>query len=294
MHNITSLQQTNKDRRDWLKYTEIEKLETQFAEGPYIFQPAWDEPRPTLFSQVSRDVSYQKGQFLEQWTFDLDDPVTKEQAKIRVRYSDLFDDFMEFDVELNPIPIADHRSKDITVNFKMFGGFDPQGKYWTDANGLEMQENNIQYMPTNYTFLNTDEYPNYHTVSGNYAPVSLAIMMRDTNKTSLQVNIMNDRPQGGSADLTDKATIELMQQRRLIDDDDKGVPEFLNETERHDRLPTRVNARYFMQIFDTQKGQSKLRKQQIKMQQPLQYFFVSSDNYESVPEKKRTGVDKTT
>jgi len=46
---------------------------------------------------------------------------------IRVRYSDTFDDMIEFDVELNPIPIADGRSKDVTVNFKMFNGFDPMG-----------------------------------------------------------------------------------------------------------------------------------------------------------------------
>lgn len=121
----------------------MEKLQTQFSEGAYIFMPAWDESKPTQFSQIGRDVSYQSGQLLEQWTFDLDDPVTKEQAKIKVRYSELFDDFIEFDVELNPIPIDDHQSKDVTVNFKMFSGFDPQGKFWADANGLEMQEANI-------------------------------------------------------------------------------------------------------------------------------------------------------
>jgi len=51
----------------------------------------------------------------------------EEKAMIRVRYSDTFDDMIEFDVELNPIPIADGRSKDVTVNFKMFNGFDPMG-----------------------------------------------------------------------------------------------------------------------------------------------------------------------
>lgn len=34
---------------------------------------------------------------------------------------------IEFDVELNPIPIPDSRGKDVTVNFKMFNGFDPKG-----------------------------------------------------------------------------------------------------------------------------------------------------------------------
>ena len=45
---------------------------------------------------------------------------------------------------------------------------------------------------------------------------------------------MNDRPQEGSADLFLNNTIELMQQRRLLDDDDKGVNEPLNETDFYD------------------------------------------------------------
>lgn len=48
----------------------------------------------------------------------------------------------------------------------------------------------------------------------NYYPVDSAIAMRDKNGSQVQVTIMNDRPQGGSADLSEKATIELMQQRR--------------------------------------------------------------------------------
>lgn len=70
---------------------------------------------------------------------------------------------------------------------------------------------------------------------------------------------MNDRSQAGSADLTDKATIELMQQRRIVDDDDKGISEHLNEMERKDKAPPRINARYYIQIFDTKVGHSKVR-----------------------------------
>ena len=66
--------------------------------------------------------------------------------------------------------------------------------------------------------------------------------------------------QAGTADLTDKATIELMQQRRILQDDKKGLFEGLNETEREDWRPPKVNARYFMQIFDYKKGESKLRQ----------------------------------
>jgi hypothetical protein len=91
---------------------------------------------------------------VEQWTFDFKDPHSDEKAKVRVRFSEHFDDMIEFDVELNPIPITDARGKDVTVNFKMFNGFDPAGKFWTDQNGLEMAERNIEFIPSNYTFLN--------------------------------------------------------------------------------------------------------------------------------------------
>jgi hypothetical protein len=47
----------------------------------------------------------------------------------------------------------------------------------------------------------------------NYYPIDSAIAMRDQNGSHLQVTVMNDRPQGGSADL-EKGSIEIMQNRR--------------------------------------------------------------------------------
>lgn len=52
--------------------------------------------------------------------------------------------------------------------------------------------------------------PNYHMIAGNFVPVETGIMMRDQNNSNVQVNVMNDRAQAGTADLTEKATIELM------------------------------------------------------------------------------------
>ena len=69
---------------------------------------------------------------------------------------------------------------------------------------------------------------------------------------------MNDRAQGGSADLTDQATIELMQNRRILFDDDLGIEEPLNETQ-SDGLGIRVNALYYMHIFDFNKAKSHQR-----------------------------------
>ena len=105
--------------------------------------------------------------------------------------------------------------------------------------------------------LDNSNLSNYKTISDNYYPVDSAIVMRDQNSnfSHLQVTIMNDRPQGGSADLTGKATIELMQNRRTLLDDQLGVDESLNETEA-DGMGIRTNAKYYMQIFDTVKGVS--------------------------------------
>ena len=66
---------------------------------------------------------------------------------------------------------------------------------------------------------------------------------------------MNERPQGGSADLTDKATIEIMQNRRVLMDDGFGIEESLNETD-SDGIGLRQTALYYLHIFDTEKGAS--------------------------------------
>jgi hypothetical protein len=55
---------------------------------------------------------------------------------------------------------------------------------------------------------------------------------------------MNDRAQAGSAELR-KSTIELMQHRRLLQDDNKGVQEFLNETDPKG-IGIKVTAKYWM------------------------------------------------
>ena len=64
---------------------------------------------------------------------------------------------------------------------------------------------------------------------------------------------MNDRSQGGSA-LSD-GNIELMQNRRLVLDDDRGVKEPLNETNASG-TGIQVNAKYYLQIFDRTKTAS--------------------------------------
>lgn len=80
--------------------------------------------------------------------------------------------------------------------------------------------------------------------------------MRDkSGHSNYQVTIMNDRPQGGSAALSDHATIELMQNRRTLWDEGLGLAESLNDTD-WELGSNKVTNRYWMQIFDHQKGAS--------------------------------------
>jgi hypothetical protein len=158
------------------------------------------------------------------WTVIFNDPNTNEQAIIKVLSSPALGEIIEFDVEMNTIPIDDAKAKDVTVNWKMYNGFNANKTFWTDSNAMEMQERNI------YALSRPE-----HTVPGNYYPVTSAIAMRDI-QSNLQVTILNDRPQGGSADLLLNNTIELMQMRRLLGDDGKGIGEALNETDSYDDL----------------------------------------------------------
>lgn len=104
---------------------------------------------------------------------------------------------------LNPIPIDDFQGKDVTVNWQFYNGFDPKGQFWTDSNALGMVKREIEKVNTGLASLDNSVSPNYKTISGNFYPVDSAIVMRDqSNQSSLQVTIMNDRPQAGSADLT--------------------------------------------------------------------------------------------
>jgi hypothetical protein len=59
---------------------------------------------------------------------------------------------------------------------------------------------------------------------------------------------MNDRAQAGSAELV-KGNIELIQNRRLLQDDNKGVIEILNETDSQG-VGIKTTATYWLQLFD--------------------------------------------
>lgn len=221
-----------------------------YAEGAYLFTPK--EFKSREFSQIDPDVSYEQGLNIEQWTIKFQDVTTQQFALIKVRFSPFFNELIEFDVELSAVPVNDKQGKDVTVNWKMYDGFNANKTFWTDANGLQMQKRVINFREDFDVVKDTKQ-----NISSNFYPVTSAIAMRDIHSTK-QVTILNDRCQAGAADI-DKSTIELIQNRRLIQDDIRGVEEPLNERDSKGQ-GLKVNARYYMHIFDRLKGQSRQRR----------------------------------
>jgi hypothetical protein len=106
----------------------------------------------------------------------------------------------------------------------MYDGFKANGTFWTDSNGLEMQERKIGFQKT-FSLANDKQ-----KIASNFYPVTSAIAIRDV-ESGKQVVVMNDRTQAGSADIDGTSTIELMQHRRLLQDDLRGLNEPLNEVD---------------------------------------------------------------
>jgi hypothetical protein len=98
--------------------------------------------------------------------------------------------------------------------------------------------------------LNYREYYNFSVVleqfhqniTGNYYPINSAISLKEVG-TSRQFTVCNDRAEGGSSFYPGQ--IEFMQNRRIPDDDNRGVNEYLNETDIYGN-GQRVPASYYV------------------------------------------------
>lgn len=88
---------------------------------------------------------------------------------------------------------------------------------------------------------------------------------------------MTEHTTAGTADLMERATIELVHNRRL---------QALNEVDQAG-WGTKVNAKYWMQIFDQTRASSLQREKQLDVNQPLQYFFLFEFTEPSDEEKAR-------
>lgn len=192
---------------------------------------------------------------------------------------------VKWQVDLHGIPLIRRKGMEVVVNWEL-NNFVNDGVFYTDSNGLEMQKRVVDFRE-DFT-LETDEH-----VSANYYPINSSIVIRRSDGTK-QFTVMNDRSQGGSS-LAD-GSIELMQNRRLTQDDWRGVGEALNEVNKLG-VGIEVDATYYTSFTDLASGQkSAQRDLQLAIDEPVQMFVAMSgeviDALASVKDFKMQSFDQ--
>lgn len=193
-----------------------------------------------------------KSQFI--LTFKGDSEGTTGDALVRISIEDL--PVLRFDVELYGIPYNKKIGHEVTVNF-IAPEINNKGIFYTDASGLAMQKRQLNFRPTWDLQLTQNQ-----NITANYYPVQSAIAIVEDD---WQLTVMNSRSQGGSVIVDGR--IELMQNRRINNDDWRGMGEPLNETDANgDGIS--VPATYFVQLFDRSQRKSLQRVIQQRQDQP--------------------------
>ena len=186
------------------------------ASGAYIFKPKEGDMDKKMYSTFSSQETY-VGANTGIKAFNL----YFEDAKREYIYTAMIRlvpdaTTIEWEVQLHGIPVTvtDHLGKEVVVTWSMDDAdFDSENTFYTDSNGLEMQTRELNMRP-DFTLV-TDEF-----ASSNYYPINSALAVRSPS-TNMQLTIMNDRSQGGS--VLSNGVIEIMQNRRLLHDDGRGV-----------------------------------------------------------------------
>lgn len=126
-----------------------------------------------------------------------------------------FDSVVELESFVKSIPVYEDKiGKEVVVDLH-FDGIDNGRTFFTDSNGLELQERVLNFRPT--WELQATEH-----ASANYYPVNGMIQIKDKNSRK-RVSVLNDRAQGGTS--LNKGEVELMIHRRLLNFDFETMTE---------------------------------------------------------------------
>ena len=197
----------------WYESYNVSKNNDQ-PSGAYIFRPKGSEPYPVSQDALCSITVVKMPGVLEEVRQKCGDFVYQTIAL----YAGL--NHIEFTFTVGPIPVADHRGKEVVSRFS--SDLQTAGIFYTDANGREMQRRQRDHRNTWQPNMTIFEH-----VAGNFYPVNSRIALRDEKK-GVQLTILTDSSQAGSS-LVDGAA-ELMVHRRLLVDDLRGLNEPLNET----------------------------------------------------------------
>lgn len=179
--------------------------------GAYIFRPSTPGQKLKTIDYLQRGAKF----FKRKWGWEVQaqfkEPWIQQTTRVLNNAS-----YIEVEYTIGPIPIGDGRGKEIVT--RLVTPIQSDATFFTDSNGREFFERKRDHRPS---------WPIevFEPVSGNYYPINAAIYIEDENAS---LAVLTDRTQGGGSILD--GSVELMAQRRLLADDQRGVKEPLNET----------------------------------------------------------------
>ena len=242
-----------------------------WGSGAYTFRPIDHLFTPLPYGKFQK-AEISTGTWMSKFTLYFGDTNKKTGAveKEAIVHVTLDQDLqvVKFDVDLNSLPNVFLDGYEVVTYFTAHG-VDNEGIFYTDSNGLEMQKRQLNYR-SYYNITEKVYSQNPQNITANYYPINSAIALRDKSG-QIQFTVNNDRSQAGSS--LNPGQIELMQNRRIASDDNKGVYEFLNETDSYGN-GIRVPATYYVQLSNLTERPSKQRLVQQKTADPWQMMFT--------------------
>eukprot|EP01015_Nassula_variabilis_P009683 TRINITY_DN1767_c0_g1_i6.p1 TRINITY_DN1767_c0_g1~~TRINITY_DN1767_c0_g1_i6.p1 ORF type:complete len:487 (-),score=112.22 TRINITY_DN1767_c0_g1_i6:61-1521(-) len=226
------------------------------SSGAYIFRPEGDKQlySKTLFQTLDQG---QTGFVITTY---------KEDLVSTIWFSNENDAPIEVETHLYQIETQYYSGKEIVINFQT--DLDNEKKFYTDDNGLLVVERELEKREG-------FEFHNREFIAGNYFPVTSAIYIQD-KKQNVRLLVLNDRAQGGSS--LQKGQIELMLNRKTVQDDAKGLFETLNEIDPSTGKGIHVYSSHYVFFEKADKNHYTQRYQQMKIDNPLYLIGISNSN----------------
>ncbi|GAM29188.1 hypothetical protein SAMD00019534_123640 [Acytostelium subglobosum LB1] len=180
------------------------------CDGAYIFRPVNQEP--TAYTTTNPTVSVVNGPEVSTITRFWNENM----VQIFRLYANAY--FLEVEETVGPIDISDGLGKEVVTRYNT--SLNTNNTWYSDSNGMEMQQRIINYRPSwNYTVM--------QPTSGNYVPLNAITYLQDTNQ-NLQLTFITDRSRSCAS--LGNGELEMMLHRRTLMDDGRGVGEPMNES----------------------------------------------------------------
>eukprot|EP00521_Asterionellopsis_glacialis_P017327 CAMPEP_0195302294 /NCGR_PEP_ID=MMETSP0707-20130614/30840_1 /TAXON_ID=33640 /ORGANISM="Asterionellopsis glacialis, Strain CCMP134" /LENGTH=1068 /DNA_ID=CAMNT_0040365501 /DNA_START=82 /DNA_END=3288 /DNA_ORIENTATION=- len=197
--------------QDWGYYSSFDTKGEQKS-GAYIFRPRTPREQIHTILPKAGKAKFHKTDLVMEVSMEFEQPWVKQVTRLYYGQP-----YVEIEYTIGPIPIEDCVGKEIITRYTS-SAVESNEEFYTDSNGREFLQRRRSFRPS--WDLQETEF-----VSGNYYPVNAAAYI-EGDKAALAVVV--DRSQGASS-LAD-GCLEFMVQRRVLEDDGRGVGEPLNET----------------------------------------------------------------